>query len=165
MRRNKTARLVTAALMTAACFVATSFISFRSPVQGTVNAGDAIVLVSALTLGPFSGAAAAGVGSALSDLFGGYAVFAPASLLIKALMALCAGLIFRALGKRQALAGALIGALAAEGIMVGGYFLYELLIMGFGAALLELPLNGVQAVFGIAVGTPLYLAVRNYVKV
>ena len=165
MKNSKTARLVLASLLTAACFVATTFISFRSPIQGSINAGDAIVLLSAFLLGPFYGAAAAGIGSALSDLALGAAIFAPATLVIKALMALCAALIFRALEKKQVLTGAITGALAAEAIMIGGYFLYETAIFGFRTALVELPLNGIQATFGIAVGVPLYLAVRRFIKI
>ncbi|MCL2342597.1 MAG: ECF transporter S component [Firmicutes bacterium] len=165
MKNSKTARLVTASLLTAACFVATTFISFRSPVQGNINAGDAIVLLSAFLLGPYYGAAAAGIGSALSDLLAGYTVYAPATLVIKALMAVVAALVFRALGKKHLLAGAIVGALAAEAIMIGGYFLFDTAVFGIAVALPNVLTNGIQAAFAIAVGVPLFLAVRRFVKV
>ena len=50
-------------------FVSTMFI--RVPlVLGYINLGDAFVLLSVFILGPVYGTIAAGVGSALADLFG-----------------------------------------------------------------------------------------------
>ena len=46
-------------------------------------------------LGAAWGGAAAGVGTMLADLFNGYAAYAPATLIIKFLMAAAAGLLLR----------------------------------------------------------------------
>ena len=77
---------VGAAMMTALCAVLTSVVKIPSPMGGYFNLGDCGVLLSAWLLGPAWGAAAAGLGSALSDLLG-YPLYAPATLVIKALMA------------------------------------------------------------------------------
>ena len=95
MKRFETKTLVWAALFTALTTVATMVIQVPSPTGGYLNAGDAIVLLSAFLLGPIWGAVAAGVGSALADILAGYAIYAPATLIIKALMALTAGALLR----------------------------------------------------------------------
>ena len=156
MSAGKIKRLVLAALFTALTAVATMVIQVPSPMSGYVNLGDCMVLLSAWVLGPFVGAAAAGVGSMLTDILTGYGYYAPGTLVIKAAMALLAGLIFRAMageGKRGArtFAARLTGGLGAEAVMVLGYFAYAGLILqrGLGAAA-SIPGNLVQAVFGLA---------------
>ena len=50
-----------------------------------------MIFLSVLLLGKKGGALAAGLGSALADVLGGYAAYAPWTLLIKALMAIIMG--------------------------------------------------------------------------
>ena len=79
MRDANIKKLVLAALMAALTYVATSIVQIPSPMQGFVNLGDCIVLLSGWILGPWWGAAAGGIGSMLVDLLGGYGHYAPAS--------------------------------------------------------------------------------------
>lgn len=156
VKRKPILLLVLAALCTALTTVATMVIQIPSPMSGYVNLGDCMVLLSAWLLGPFVGAAAAGVGSMLADVITGYAYYAPGTLVIKAAMALAAGLIFYAVAGKgargaRALAARLSGALVAEAIMVLGYFVYAGAILGNGlSAAASIPGNLVQAVFGLA---------------
>lgn len=64
-----------------------------------MNLGDCFVLLSGWLLGPWYGAAAAGIGSMLVDLLSGCGHYVPGTLIIKGLDALVAALIFRALGR------------------------------------------------------------------
>ena len=153
--------LVLAALFTALTTVATMVIQIPSPMSGYVNLGDCMVLLSAWVLGPFVGAAAGGIGSMLADIITGYAYYAPGTLVIKAAMALAAGLIFRAMAGRQgrgvrALTARLLGGVAAEAVMVLGYFAYAGIILqnGLGAAA-SIPGNLVQAAFGLVAAVAL----------
>lgn len=153
--KGKTRKLVAAALLAALTCVATLLLQFPAPMGGYVHMGDCLVLFSAWLLGPWWGAAAAGVGSMLADLIA-YALYAPGTLVIKAMMAVAAGLLgCRKAGRRSGavwLARA-AGAVAAECLMVIGYFLYESLLLGYGwSAVANVPANGVQAAFGIVVG-------------
>lgn len=134
-------KIVIAALFAALCCVATLIIQIPVSVTGGyINLGDSIVLVSAWTLGPVYGTVAAAVGSALADLLTGYAIYAPATFVIKGLMALCAYGVFSALdkgrGKSLILATA-VSALVGELIMVSGYFAFSALILGNGLAALS----------------------------
>ena len=125
------------------------------------------MILGAWLLGPVYGAVAGGVGPAMADLLSGYAVYVPATLVIKAVMAMTAALMYRALGKK----GLLLSALAAEVPMVLGYWLFDgalaalsgggdlgLCLMGSAAGL---PSNLVQAAFGAAASTLLALALRR----
>lgn len=159
MNGKKTKLLVLAALFTALTTVATMVIQIPSPMNGYVNLGDCVVLLSAWVLGPWLGAAAGGLGSMLADVISGYAYYAPGTLVIKAVMALVAGLIFRAAAGRGR-GGALLiqagGAAAAEAIMVLGYFGYAGLLLGEGwGAALSIPGNLIQAVFGLVIALAL----------
>ena len=66
-------KIVMTALFAALACVAT--MSIRIPTPGTggyIHPGDAIVILSGVVLGPSYGLLAAGIGSAMSDLLGGY---------------------------------------------------------------------------------------------
>lgn len=134
MRDMKIRKMVLAALMAALTYVATMVVRIPSPMQGYVNLGDCCVLLSGWILGPWWGGAAAGIGSMLVDLLGGYMSFVPGTLIIKFLDAMAAALIVKALGRKTY--SYVVGGLAGEAIMVAGYFVYEALALqlGMGAA-------------------------------
>ena len=155
-----TKTLVMASLLAALCCVATMVIRIPSPTGGYMNLGDTVVILSAYLLGPAWGSAASGLGSALADLFSGYTAYVPGTLVIKALMAACAAWIYLLMKKRAAALP--VAALAAEAIMVAGYWLYDALLAGslIGAAA-GIPSNLVQPALGIAASTVLTLALRR----
>lgn len=160
--KNNTKKLVMTALLAALTCVATLIIRIPSPLHGYINLGDCIVLVSGWLLGPVYGLLAAGIGSALADVFAGYFVYAPATFAIKALMAVAAYFIFKALSKSKlSKAGYIISGIVAELIMIGGYFVFEGFLYGFGAVLVNIPPNAVQGVAGIIVGSLLIAVIRK----
>ncbi|MBR5765838.1 MAG: ECF transporter S component, partial [Lachnospiraceae bacterium] len=80
----KTRTLVRSAMFAALTFIATYIIKIPTPgTGGYIHPGDAFVILSGVILGPVYGAAAAGIGSALADILGGYFYYAPITLLIK----------------------------------------------------------------------------------
>ncbi len=125
--------------------VITMVIAFPIPAtQGFINIGDAVVMITGLLFGPIIGSISGGVGSALADLFLGYTIYAPATLIIKGLEGLFVGLIsnprknYAKLNYRDII-GILIGGIT----MVFGYFIYEVIIFGVPSALYEFVLNGI----------------------
>lgn len=156
--------LVYTALLTALCCVATMVIPIPTPTGGYLNAGDIVVVFSALLAGPLYGGIAAGLGSGLADLFVGYALYAPGTLLIKAGAAVIAGLIFRA--TKRKFGSALGGAICGELFMVLGYFVFEAVFLGYGmAAAAEIIGNVMQGTAGIAGGVALYYALHTIPEV
>ncbi len=167
----RTRRLVITGLFTALVTATTLFPHIPTPTMGYIHAGDAMVLLSGILLGPAFGSFAGGVGSALADLLTGYSTFAPGTLVIKALTAAMAGYLFKTFSRNGNKTPLLIlSGTISEAFMVFGYFLYESLLMtanagGFSAsaftagmltALSSIPLNLVQGGFGVVLSLVLY---------
>ena len=158
MKHEKLQKMVLAALFAALTYVATNIIHIPTPAtNGYINLGDCMVLLGAFLLGPVWGAAAGGIGSMLADVLLGYFSYAPGTLVIKGLMAVAAALIFRAAREKTGLTVAsVLGGIAAECIMVLGYFAYESTLLGYGlSAAASIPGNAVQGVAGLVLGTAL----------
>jgi len=157
---GKTRMVVMTALLAALACVATMVIRIPSPTGGYLNLGDTVVLLGAFLLGPLYGAVAGGIGSMLADLLSGYMIYAPATLVIKAGMAVVAGVLYRA--ARGRIGGTVLAAVLGELPMVVGYWLYDAWLLGSvagGAA--GIPSNLVQAAFGIVVSTLLASLLRK----
>lgn len=152
--KTNTQKTVIAALLAALVCVATMLIKIPSPLKGYLNLGDCAVLLSAWLLSPIYGFSAAGIGSALADLFSGYVFYAPVTFLVKGLMAIAACCVFRVLRKKTGeLASRLLSGTAAELLMILGYYLFEGVLYGFSAAAVNLPANAVQGIAGLVLGT------------
>ena len=152
----KTKQLVMAALMASMVCVATMIIKIPSPMKGYINLGDCIVLLCGWLFAPGYAFAAAGLGSALADMFAGYMTYAPATFLIKGTMALITGVCMRLMSRRLGrLPAQIIGGILAELIMILGYFLFEGILYGFAPSAVNIPANGVQGVAGLMLGVAL----------
>ena len=151
---NTTKRIVTASMLAALCCVATMIIKIPSPLKGYINLGDCVVLLSGWLLSPLYGFLAAGIGSALADVFSGYITYAPATFVIKGLMAIIAYFGFRLLHKRLgSFSSRIVSGTLSEIIMILGYFIFEGFLYGFVPSLVNIPANAVQGVAGLIIGT------------
>jgi len=149
----KTKQIAITALMAAIICVATMIIKIPSPLKGYINLGDCVVLVSGWALFGGYGFIAAGLGSALADLFSGYVIYAPATFVIKGMMALIAFFCVKFMQKRIGkLPSQIIGGVLAEILMIAGYFIFEGFLYGFGPSLVNVPANAVQGVAGVLLG-------------
>lgn len=138
MKRFSAFKIVITALFAALICVATMIVQIPIPATGGyANLGDGIILICAFLLHPLYAVIAAGLGSVLADLLVGFATYAPATLVIKAGVALVAALIFNRFGKGKsagrALATMVVCGILAEALMVLGYFFYEAVVLGMGA--------------------------------
>lgn len=159
---TKTKKLVIAALLAALVCVATMVIKIPSPLKGYINLGDCVVLVAGWILSPAYGFLAAGLGSALADLFSGYVAYAPATFVIKGLMALIAFYVFKLLNTKVGkLPSRIISGIAAEIMMVLGYYVFEGFMYGFAPSIVNIPPNGVQGIAGLIIGTILITAFQK----
>lgn len=155
---NNLKKLILAALFAALSCVAT--MSIRIPTPGTggyIHPGDAIVILSGVILGPVWGFLAGGIGSALSDLIGGYFIYVPITFVIKGLVALAAGLLYQKIGKNQKsrYIAVILGGVADIILVAGGYFVCESFIYGAGAAA-SIPANIIQGIGGLVISCILY---------
>ncbi|HMG47427.1 MAG TPA: ECF transporter S component [Allosphingosinicella sp.] len=155
-------------VMTLLCLLTTMFIRVPLPSRGYFNFGDVAVVFSGLMAGKhltgtskWSGTLAGGVGSAIADVVGGYAMFAPITLVAKCLEAAMAT--FASTAKPLlSLLFLTVGAV----LMVGVYFIGEWLMpsLGIAGALSELPANVIQAVGGLVGGYILFRALDLIIR-
>lgn len=148
--RNTTQKIAIASMLAALVCVATMIIKIPSPLKGYINLGDCVVLLSGWLLPPGYSFLAAGIGSALADVFSGYAVYAPITFAIKGLMAVviyfCKKVLKDKIGNIPVL---IIGGITAEILMIAGYYVFEGFMYGFEASLVNIPPNAVQGVAGM----------------
>ncbi len=154
---RQTRRLVVYGLITAVIAMLTLFVSFPLPLGeggAYLNAGDVAIYFAAWALGPLGGAVTAGVGSAIADLLHGAAMYAPVTLVIKGLMGLICGALFKKLK---------YASLPVAGLVMPlGYFAFESAVFGAAAALYGLWTNAIQYAFGVAAGIAVIaLAAKN----
>ena len=143
-------RLTTAGVLAASIVLLTTLVSIPIPAGlGYVNLGDMGVLLAGMLLGGGWGALCAGAASALSDVLLGYTVYAPATFVIKGLVALVAGVLFAATQKKIRFFSLYLAAL----IVPFGYFLYEVLLYGYASAIPNILFNAVQCLVGAVIAT------------
>lgn len=158
-RTNKTMNLVMTALMIGLIMVSIMFIKIPIPfTQGYVHLGDAMAFLAVLLLGWGYGAVAVALGACLGDLLGGAALWAPWSLVIRALMAIAMGLFIAASDKKgtRSIAGfplmQIVGMLIGGIIMVAGYYFAEGVMYGnWIVPLLGIPWNIGQFAVGMVI--------------
>ena len=150
---NKTKKTVIAALMAALICVSTMIIKIPTPLHGYMNLGDCFVLCAAAVISPLYAFLAAAIGSALADLLSGYVIYAPATFIIKGAMALLFIFISSIFGKKLgSLISYVVAAILSEILMVLGYLLFEGVLYGFGAAIVNVPANCIQGAAGVVLG-------------
>ena len=150
---TKTRKIVLTAMLAALCCVATMIIKIPSPLKGYINLGDCVVLLAGFGLPPVYGFLAAGIGSALADIFSGYVVYAPATFVIKGIMALAAYYGFKYLSKRcRKTPARIISGAFSEILMAAGYFTFEGFLYGFAASMVNIPANLIQGCAGLILG-------------
>ncbi|MBQ1529859.1 MAG: ECF transporter S component [Clostridia bacterium] len=158
-------RLTTAAVATALVFLFTFLIKVPTAL-GYVHLGDAFVLLYAAVSGDPLALLVGALGEGLADVAGGYFQYAPATVLIKALIALPVFLNARKErsehrdaehGHRILTARTFLWSLVSIPVTLGGYFLTDYLLSG-AYAFAALWTNGVQAVGSILVFAVLAIA-------
>ncbi len=145
MKNNQTPKIIYAALFSALTFVGTQFIRVPLPF-GYFNFSDFFVILTGIVIGGPYAIVSAAIGSALADIISGYAIYAPATFIIKSLMVASVIWILKRNRKKYAY---LVGACVAELIMVFGYYLYDSILYSFAGALVSLSGNLIQAVAGL----------------
>lgn len=160
--KRKTNMLIMSAMMMGLIMAMTFIIRIPVPAtHGYIHLGDCMIFMAVLLLGWKHGAVTAGLGSALADLIGGFAIYAPVTFVVKFMMAAVVGLFLQKALKREhpvvvitmmEVVGMLIGGL----VMAAGYYFAEGLMYGnFIVPMAEVPLNIIQFSAGAAIATAL----------
>lgn len=156
---NEKVRLLTlTGILTALTTVATIVIQIPTPTKGYVNLGDVLVNISAWILGGTYGAAAGGIGSAFADIITGYAIYAPATLIIKALMAWACFHVHGICAKKfDSVVSRIIAVIVSETVMIVGYDIFTgFMYHSVKSAILAIPEFAIQGIMGAVVSVVLY---------
>lgn len=155
MKNSKIRHMCLAGLFTALVFVVTAYLHIPTN-NGYIHVGDGLIyLASCLLPWPYAMVVGAG-GAFLADCLTGFAVWAPGSVIIKALTVL----LFSNKGNKIInLRNALV-LVPAAALCTGGYYLYEALIYGnYVAPLAGIPASVTQSVASAVVFVVAGLAV------
>ena len=142
MRKKKLRLICISSIFAALVFVVTAYLHIPT-YNGYIHVGDGFIMLSACIL-PMPYAVCIGaIGALLADVLTGYAIWAPGSVVIKALTAM----LFSCKSKKIVSFRNSIMLIPATVICTGGYYLYEVIITGsFGGALAGIPGSLIQSV-------------------
>ncbi|MCR8470839.1 MAG: ECF transporter S component [Candidatus Korarchaeota archaeon] len=151
-----------AAILAAVVFVFTIVVAISIPATGGFwNVGEAGVYLAAIIGGPIVGALAGGIGSALADLYLGYPIYAPGTLIIKAAEGFVAGFLYltlvrgkESIKRKYAL---LISIVAILGVTLASY-LYTYFHLGMDKITIELTSEPLSLTFSTEIQIWILLA-------
>lgn len=155
-QNNKLRKMILIAIFIAITTVATIFIQIPIPNgSGFVNSGDGVIMLGALLLGPLPGLIIGSIGSALADVFLGYAFYAPFTLIIKGLEGWLCGYLYHKTEK-------IIPATIISGVLMAiGYWIADTILYNAATATLALPFNLIQGSVGALIAILLYIPIRR----
>lgn len=174
---NSNVNLAVTGLMAALVFIATMFFKVQIPVGGDktmLGFANVFCILSGLLLGPVYGGLAAGIGSCLFDLVGGWASSAPVTLVTKFIMAfVCGVIVWSAKSGEKKLPRVIVGAVTGSLTYCALYIAYswaKLALVGsaWQAVRLQLsvkiPVTLINALVADTIAVPLFYALRNSLK-
>jgi len=127
IERTRAYYVAASGIMAALVFVLTSIFQITiTATKGYFNVGEIGVYISALIFGPYVGAFAGGVGSALADVATGYSIYAPGTLVIKGCEGYLAGILLQRIKlKERKLLPIVLGLIVALCMGVIGVLYYN----------------------------------------
>lgn len=153
--------IVYAALSIALVILSTMVIRIPT-IKGYVNFGDTMIFVIAIVLGKKTGFLGGAFGSAIADILGGYAIYAPGTFIIKGLEGLiCALLVWKGSDNKLNTSSLIISPVVAGLWMVLGYFIYEYILFGFGVAFPDIFTNLLQGGVSAVAAIPIVFTIRK----
>ncbi|HKL59125.1 MAG TPA: ECF transporter S component [Sphaerochaeta sp.] len=163
MEKNRNAlKVAVVAVLTAVVVVFTMIVRIPTA-KGYLNLCDVAICFVAFTFGPWSAFIAAGLGTALADLFSGYAQWAPISFVVHGLEGLLVALIVRQKSSVTIPFGTklLAGVVCMVTVSFGYFALSAIFISGASVAAAEIPWNLVQSGVGVVLGLALAAGVKR----
>ncbi len=138
--------------MMALTTASTLFLKIPVSLDGYINLGDAVIFISAYFTGGLATMLSGGIGSMLADFLGGYAYWAPWTLIIKGLEGLVSGLLCTIIKKnvskvKTARLFVILTFFGSSLLMILGYFVVRWLAISqsLSLAVSEIPFNLIQS--------------------
>ncbi|ATP41377.1 ECF transporter S component [Solibacillus sp. R5-41] len=165
-KSNKTFDLIITSLLISLVFVATFFINIRLPIAangGLVHLGSGMLFIVAIMFGPKKGAIAGAVGMALFDLFSGWTLWAPFTLVARGVQGYIVGKIAWSGGRKgKSPVFNVVAIISSVPFMLLGYYVCERVLYGsWVIPLASIPGNLVQNFVGMLIAIPACLALKK----
>lgn len=164
--RTKTFNLILTSMLIALVFVATLLLNIKLPITangGLVHLGTAMLFIISILFGPKKAAIAGAVGMGIFDLFAGYTLWAPFTIVARGLQGYVVGKIAWSNGRNgNSVIFNLIAMILSIPVMLAVYYLCEGIIYdNWIAPVGSIPGNLVQNVVGIIVAIPVGIALKK----
>lgn len=163
---KRTFDLILTAMAISLVFVATLLLNIRLPIAangGLVHLGTGMLFIIAILFGPKKGALAGAVGMGLFDLFSGWTLWAPISIIARGLQGYIVGRIAWSSGRQGgSKTFNILAAAVSVPVMLIGYYIGEAIIFGnFVIPAASIPGNLVQNAVGLLVAIPAVIALKK----
>lgn len=157
--RTKTFDLIITSMLASLVFVATLLLNIKLPIAangGLIHLGTAMLFIVSILFGPKKGAIAGAVGMGLFDIFGGWALWAPITIITRGLQGYLIGKIAWSNGRKgTSFSFNLLAMILSIPVTVAGYYIGEsILYHSWIIPLASIPGDLVQCAVGIAVAIP-----------
>ncbi len=161
--KNKVKEVVKIGLMSALIYISTAAINVPIGPGGVIHLGDSMIFVTALLFGWKIAAISGAIGMTLFDLLSPYVIWAPFTLVIKAVMGYIAGNISHSMGRKGTNTWLNILAVIVSSVwMILGYYIAEAIIYSnIYAPVATIPANFFQAFGGAVIAIPLTLLIQK----
>lgn len=163
--RVKTFDLVLTAILSTLVLVTTMFINIKLPIGqgGLIHLGTATLFIVAILFGPKKGALAGAIGMGLFDIFGGWIIWAPTTIIARALQGYIVGKIAWSNGHRgDSVKLNILAAVASTPVMLAVYYIGQgIMYNNWVAPLASIPGDIIQSIVGLLVAIPLCLALKK----
>ena len=163
--RVKTFDLVLTAILSTLVLVTTMFINIKLPIGqgGLIHLGTATLFIVAILFGPKKGALAGAIGMGLFDIFGGWIIWAPTTIIARALQGYIVGKIAWSNGHRgDSVKLNILAAVASIPVMLAVYYIGQgIMYNNWVAPLASIPGDIIQSIVGLLVAIPLCLALKK----
>ncbi|WP_394189930.1 ECF transporter S component [Paenisporosarcina quisquiliarum] len=164
--RKRTFNLIITSMLIALVFVATVLLNIRLPIAangGLVHMGTAMLFIASILFGPKKGAIAGAVGMGLFDLFAGWTLWAPFTIIARGLQGYIVGKIAWSNGRNgSSVAFNLLAMIVSIPPMLAVYYVCEgILYNNWIAPVASIPGNITQNVVGIIVAIPVAIMLKR----
>lgn len=164
--RKRTFNLIITSMLIALVFVATVLLNIRLPIAangGLVHMGTAMLFIASILFGPKKGAIAGAVGMGLFDLFAGWTLWAPFTIIARGLQGYIVGKIAWSNGRNgSSVAFNLLAMIVSIPPMLAVYYVCEgILYNNWIAPVASIPGNITQNVVGIIVAIPVAVMLKR----
>lgn len=162
----KTFDLIITSMLIALVFVSTLLLNIKLPISvngGLIHLGTAMLFIVTLLFGPKKGAIAGAVGMGIFDLFAGWTLWAPITIVARGLQGYIVGKIAWSKGRNgENKTANLIAMIVSIPPMIAIYYVGEAIIFkSFIIPLTSIPGDLVQNVVGILVAIPLVVVLKR----